>query len=87
MPKINDLNLDDWKNIDLNTDSLWVIKERKKWGKHDNFYHGNFIPQIPEHFIKRYTKKGGWIFDPFLWSATTAIECETLERNIIGIDI
>lgn len=87
MPKINDLNLEDWKNIDLNTDSLWVINERKKWGKHDNFYHGNFIPQIPEHFIQRYTKKGWWVLDPFLWSATTAIECENLWRNIIGIDI
>lgn len=87
MPKFNDLDLINWKSIDLNMDSLWVIPERKKGGKHDNFYHGNFIPQIPEHFIKRYTKKWGWVFDPFLWSATTAIECEELGRNIIGIDI
>lgn len=64
-----------------------MIPERKKWGKHDNFYHGNFIPQIPEHFIKRYTKKWDWVLDLFLWSATTAIECENLGRNIIGIDI
>ncbi|MCB9805106.1 hypothetical protein H6769_05835 [Candidatus Peribacteria bacterium] len=27
------------------------------------------------------------MYDPFLGSATTAIECEILERNIIGIDI
>jgi hypothetical protein len=67
--------------------SLWVIPERKKEGKHDNFYHWNFVPQIPEHFIKRYTKKWWWIFDPFLWSATTAIECENLKRNIVWIDI
>lgn len=87
MPQFNDLDLENWKDIDLNMDSLWVIPERKKWGKHDNFYHGNFIPQIPEHFIKRYTKKWDWVLDPFLWSATTAIECENLGRNIIGIDI
>ena len=87
MPKFNDLDLENWKDIDLDMNSLWVIPERKKWGKHDNFYHWNFIPQIPEHFIKRYTKKWGWVLDPFLGSATTAIECEELWRNIIWIDI
>lgn len=87
MPKFNDLNLESRKDIDLNMDSLWIIPERKKWWKHDNFYHWNYVPQIPEHFIKRYTKKWWWVFDPFLWSATTAIECENLWRNIIWIDI
>jgi len=87
MPKFNDLDLKHWKEIDLNMDSLWIIPERKKWGKHSNFYHWNFVPQIPEHFIKRYTKKGWWVFDPFLWSATTAIEAESLGRNIVWVDI
>ena len=87
MPKFNDLDLKNWKEIDLNMDSLWIIPERKKWWKHSNFYHWNFVPQIPEHFIKRYTKKGWWVFDPFLWSATTAIEAESLGRNIVWVDI
>jgi hypothetical protein len=30
MPKYNDLDLKDWKNIDLDVNSLWVIPERKK---------------------------------------------------------
>jgi hypothetical protein len=58
MPKFNDFDLEKWKNIDLNMDSLWIINERDKSGKHSNFYHGNFVPQIPNHFIQRYTKKG-----------------------------
>ena len=87
MPKFNDLDLKNWKEIDLNMDSLWIIPERKKWWKHSNFYHWNFVPQIPEHFIKRYTKKWWWVFDPFLWSATTAIEAESLWRNIVWVDI
>ncbi len=44
---INDINLKDWKNCDINTDSLWFISSRDKTGKHKNIYHGNFIPQIP----------------------------------------
>lgn|GEM_PF-1919492 len=30
MAKINDLNLENWKDISLNTDSLRIISERKK---------------------------------------------------------
>lgn len=29
MPKFNDLDLKNWKEIDLNMDSLWMISERK----------------------------------------------------------
>ena len=30
MPKFNDLDLANWKDIDLDVDSLWMISERKK---------------------------------------------------------
>lgn len=90
MPKYNDLDLQWEKRKELEriwTDSLWIVPERDKSGKHSNFYHGNFIPQIPNQFIQRYTKKGDYVIDPFLWSWTTAIECEKLWRNIVWIDI
>lgn len=89
MAKNNDLDLenrqDSCKNII--TDSLWIINEREKWWKHSNFYHGNFIPQIPNQLIQRYTKKWDFVLDMFIWSWTTAIECENLGRHIIWIDI
>jgi len=87
MPKFNDINLDNWKESDIWTDSLWIIQERDKSGKHDGFYHGNFVPQIPRQLIKRYTKKNEIVFDPFLGGGTTAYECESLNRNFIGIEI
>ena len=87
MPFYNDLNLKNWKNLDIWTDSLWVIPERDKTGKHSGFYHGNFIPQIPRQFISRYTKKDEIVLDPFVGSGTTAYEAETLKRNFIGIHI
>lgn len=90
MPKFNDLDLtgENWKKYeDILTDSLWIINERDKSWKHSNFYHGNFIPQIPNQLIRRYTKKWDFVLDLFLGSGTTAIECEQLERNIIGVDI
>ena len=87
MPIFNDENLKNWKESEIWTDSLWMISERDKSGKHSNFYHGNFVPQIPRQFILRYTKKNDIVFDPFVGSGTTAYEAESLKRNFIGIDI
>ena len=87
MPIFNDENLENWKESKIWTDSLWMISERDKSGKHSNFYHGNFVPQIPRQFILRYTKKNEVVFDPFVGSGTTAYEAENLKRDFIGIDI
>lgn len=88
MPKFNDFDLKQWKSLsDIETDSLWLIEHRDNSGKHNGFYHGNFVPQIPRQLIQRYTKKGDFILDPFMGSGTTAFEAETLDRNFIGIEL
>jgi site-specific DNA-adenine methylase len=85
--KFNDLDLKNWKKTDINVDSLWLIDERDKSGKHENVYHGNFIPQIPSQLIRRFTKENEIVLDPFLGSGTTLFECENLNRKFIGFDI
>ena len=87
MPIFNDLELKNWRESEIWTDSLWIIAERDKTGKHDGFYHGNFVPQIPRQLISRYTKKDEVVFDPFVGSGTTAYEAESLGRHFVGIDI
>ena len=76
-----------WKSIDINIDSLWIIGPRSKGGKRENNYHGNFVPQIPDHLIRRYTEPGDIVLEPFMGSGTTLYECESLGRNYIGFDI
>jgi len=68
----------------INVDSLWLIDECDKSGKHTNIYHGNFIPQIPNQLIRRYTKESDTILDLFMSSGTTLYECEKLNGNFIG---
>lgn len=81
------LKMDNWQETDLNVDSLWLIDERDKSGKHENIYHGNFIPQIPHQLIERFTQEEDTVLDLFMGSGTTLYECEAQKRNFIGFDI
>lgn len=86
--KINDINLNRWKEYDnLITDSLWVLQRRDSTGGHSSWYWGNFIPQIPNQLMQRFTKKGEWVVDPFAGSGTTLLECQRLERNGLGVEL
>ena len=76
-----------WRDIDVNIDSLWIIGPRATGGKRSNIYHGNFAPQIPNHLIRRFTEEGDTVLDMFMGSGTTLYECETLNRDFIGFDI
>ena len=81
MPKFNDIDLKNWKELDVWVDSLWLISARDKSGKHKNIYHGNFIPQIPNQLIRRFTKENDLVLDVFLGSGTSLYECESLNRK------
>lgn len=86
--RVNDINLLRWKEYDeIITDSLWVLERRDSSGAHLGWYWGNFIPQIPHQMMLRYTKKGDWVFDAFVGSGTTLIECRRLGRNGIGLEL
>jgi DNA modification methylase len=46
-----------------------------------------FPEELPEWFIKLFTKQGDIVLDPFMGSGTTNIVAQRMKRNSIGIEI
>jgi DNA modification methylase len=46
-----------------------------------------FPKELPEWFIKLFTRPGDWVLDPFVGSGTTCVVAKELDRNSIGIEI
>ena len=46
-----------------------------------------FPEELPEWFIKLFTKENDWVLDPFLGSGTTSEVAQRMMRNSIGVDI
>lgn len=85
---INEIDLNRWKAYDdILTDSLWLIERRDSSGVHRADYWGNFVPQIPNQLMRRYTRRGDWVLDPFAGAGTTLIEGQRLGRNTLGVEL
>ncbi len=86
--KFHDLDLKNWKSYpELITDSLWSLGSRSRSSVHKGDYHGNFVPQIPEQILRRFTKSNDVVLDMFCGMATTLIECRRLGRHGVGIEL
>lgn len=46
-----------------------------------------FGEELPEWFVKWLTDEGDVVLDPFMGSGTTAVVCERMDRNWIGLEL
>ena len=77
-------NISNWRgrNMAYPTNVLYLATECS------NKNHSAAFPEeLPEWFIKLFTKEGSVILDPFMGSGTTCKMAKKLNRNYIGIDI
>ncbi len=65
----------------------WTSKQRQAHSLHEISYRACFKPQLPNFFIKNFTKENDIVYDPFLGRGTTLIEAILLNRQGIGNDV
>jgi DNA methylase len=68
------------------TNEFWTSRQRQASSIHEISYRACFKPQLPRFFIKRLTKKGDVVYDPFSGRGTTVIEAGLYGREIFSND-
>ncbi len=81
--KLNDLTGKEW----LKFTKSWFI-HRPPRRKEDEILHPAKYPEsLVEEFIKFFTKKHGWVLDPFMGTGSTLISAAGVNRNSVGIEL
>jgi hypothetical protein len=66
---------------------FWTSGQRQAHSIHEVSYRACFKPQLPEFFIKRLTKPGEVVYDPFMGRGTTPVQAALMGREPIGNDV
>ena len=67
---------------------LWTSSQRQMHSLHYVVsYRASFKPELPDFCIKRYSKKGDVVFDPFSGRGTTALQANLLGRVAWASDV
>lgn len=66
---------------------FWTSSQRQAHSIHEVSYRACFKPQLPEFFIKRLTKPGDAVYDPFMGRGTTPVQAALMGRQPIGNDV
>ena len=75
------------KSIDYLINEFWTPGQRQAHSIHEVSYRACFKPQLPEFFIRRLTKPGDTVYDPFMGRGTTPVQAALMNRQPIGNDI
>ena len=77
-----------WTNMSGNIKKYTFIQQGFVKDTNDKRYHPTQKPtELFAEIIKDFTKEGDTVLDPFLGSGTTAVACERMGRNCVGIEI
>lgn len=65
----------------------WTAGQRQAHTLHEISYRACFKPQLPEFFIRRLTRPGEAVHDPFMGRGTTPLQAALMGRRPLGNDI
>lgn len=67
---------------------FWTAKQRRMHSLHYAVsYRASFKPELPDYFIRRFSRPGDVVFDPFSGRGTTVLQANLLGRVGYGNDV
>ncbi len=66
---------------------LFISYEQSRYTHGIHKYPAKFFPELPRWFIRKYSRKGDKVLDPFGGSGTTSIEALLNYRHSVSVDI
>ncbi len=76
-----DLNIGDGQRF------LFISNDQRAYTHGIHKYPAKFFPELPRWIIRRYSKAGDLVLDPFMGSGTANLEAMLLGRRSVGVDI
>ena len=73
--------------IDYFVNEFWTSGQRQSHSIHEISYRACFKAQLPEFFIRRLTRAGDVVHDPFMGRGTTPVQSALMGRRAYGNDI
>lgn len=73
--------------VPMFVNEFWTASQRAAHRLHEVSYRACFKPQLPRFFVRRLTRPGELVYDPFLGRGTTAIEAALEGRRVAGCDV
>ncbi|MFA7421144.1 MAG: DNA methyltransferase [Melioribacteraceae bacterium] len=81
--KLNELTGKEW----LKFTKSWFIHHPSKRKDKEVLHPAKFPETLVEEFISFFTKKNGWILDPFCGTGSVLVAASTLKRKAVGVEI
>ncbi len=81
--KLNDLTGKEW----IKFTKSWFIHTPPRRKNNEVLHPAKYPESLVEEFIKFFTKKNDWVFDPFLGTGSTLIAAGNLKRNAVGLEL
>lgn len=81
--KLNELTGKEW----IKFSKSWFIHRPNRRKENEILHPAKYPESLIEEFISFFTKKNGWVFDPFLGTGSTLMAAGNLSRNAVGIEL
>jgi DNA modification methylase len=82
---LNDLTGTEW----VKATKSWLICDSRRYHKNKatELHPARYPEELVAEFLRFFTKRDGWVLDPFCGSGATLIACHETERRGVGIEI